>query len=240
MNYIQVTYPNLSTTDYPGACGRFVFNAFGAKNGWGFNTATEAWNGQANKHVCEEPPRGVAVPIWFEWWGTVNNEYKNWGHVAISLPDGRVLTSPVNPKPNTPRQDILLSIKDMMAALGGKISYLGWTESMDGTTVVVSGNEDNMSQKTASEVANTYQGVYYGAEVLIDGKVQKFNYGILPIVAHNQTLIAQLIGMVNGLTEMVANSSGGSVDMDAIVKAAEEGSRNAMLGMVFKPEVNDA
>lgn len=118
----------MSTVDVPGACARFQWKAFGARNGWGFGSATAAWNGQAKKHPGEWPPTGVAVPIWLSWTKDPN------GHAAISLADGRVLTSPV--RGTTVGQEIYPSIQAMMNAFGGGMTYLGWGEQMDGTVVV--------------------------------------------------------------------------------------------------------
>lgn len=129
-NYVQVTSANRSTKDLPGWCARFVFNAFGGKNGWGFSTAIDAWNGQKNRHPGELPPAGVDVPIWFSWTKDPR------GHTAVFLSDGRVMSSPVSPTPWTARQDIFPSIAALMAAFGGGMKYLGWGEQMDGTVVV--------------------------------------------------------------------------------------------------------
>lgn len=128
MSYQQVTPVIMSTTDYPGWCARFVFNAFGGQNGWGFSTAIEAWHGQKNKHPGERPPSGVAVPIWFSWAGDPR------GHTAVSLADGRVLSSPVSGSARG--QAIFSSIEALMGAFGGGMAYLGWGEQMDGTVVV--------------------------------------------------------------------------------------------------------
>ena len=128
--YAQVTPANRSTVDYPGMCARFQWKALGAQNGWGFGSAREAWNGQANKHPGERPPVGVDVPIWLSW-----DIDPNW-HAAVSLADGSVMTSPVNSLPNTQRQDRFPSIEGMIRAFPGQMRYLGWAESMDGTRVV--------------------------------------------------------------------------------------------------------
>ena len=133
MTWQQVTTPNTAQTSEPYWCAYFVFQAFGGQNGWGFNTAAEAWAGQANKHHGEHPPAGVYVPVWFDWYGTLNGVYQNWGHVAISMPDGRVLSSPTEAD-RAKGQSIFNNIDHCAQAMGA--SYVGWSESMDGTTVV--------------------------------------------------------------------------------------------------------
>lgn len=118
----------MSTVGYPGMCARFQYNVFGGRNGWGFATAADAWRGQANQHPGELPPEGVAVPIWLSW-----DKDPAW-HAAVSLPDGRVLSSPVYGSKKG--QQIFPTIAALIAAFGGGMHYLGWAESLDGTRVV--------------------------------------------------------------------------------------------------------
>lgn len=140
----QVTAPIMSTVDLPGMCARFQWKSFGSRNGWGFGSATAAWNGQAKKHPGEWPPSGVSVPIWLSWAKDPN------GHAAISLADGRVLTSPV--RGTSVGQEIYPSIQAMMNAFGGGMTYLGWGEQMDGTVVVERVNEtEKIAPKSGQE-----------------------------------------------------------------------------------------
>lgn len=133
MSWVQVTSPNTNQTSAPYMCSQFVFNAFGAQNGWGFNFAYEAWLGQANKHPGELPPGGVYTLVWFDYWANLKWGYQNYGHVAIAMPDGRVLSSPINDDA-WKGQTIFASVQDCERILGAP--YIGWTESLDGTTVV--------------------------------------------------------------------------------------------------------
>lgn len=161
MNYSQVTPAIRTTVDLPGMCARFQWKAFGAKNGWGFGSARQAWEGQANRHVGEAPPAGVDVPIWLSW--DLNPDW----HAAVMLSNGQVMTSPVSPFPNTPRQDRFPSIAAMIAAFPGNMRYLGWAESMDGTRVVTlnknpspSGQEEDEDMKLENRaVCHTLNGV---------------------------------------------------------------------------------
>lgn len=133
MSWVQVTSPNINQTSAPYMCSEFVFKAFGSQNGWGFNYAYEAWVGQANKHVGELPPAGVYTVVWFDYWANLSWGYMNYGHVAIAMPDGRVLSSPTNADA-WKGQTVFASVQDCERVLG--VTYVGWTESMDGTTVV--------------------------------------------------------------------------------------------------------
>lgn len=122
--------PNTKQTANAGGCLAFTFRAFGEKNGWGFQLARQAWDGQANRHPGKKPPKGVRVPVWFDHWGTYSGVYKNWGHAAISLGDGSILSSPLSGH----GQVIFRSIADLERRLGAR--YLGWSESLDGTQIV--------------------------------------------------------------------------------------------------------
>lgn len=100
-----------------------------------FPDARTAWDGQKGRHF-DRPPLGIAVPIWFDHWGNYGTPptFKNWGHVATRLPDGRVLSSPFWPK--TYGYDIFPDIDSMMKALGGNAKYLGWSEWLHDTQIV--------------------------------------------------------------------------------------------------------
>lgn len=125
----QLVYPYLAQTSNVGECGYFVYMAYGGQNGWGFQTARQAWDGQANKHPGEYPPLGVSVPIWHDYW------YKgvNLGHASIRLADGRVLSSPY-PSYGV-GQRVLSSIAEM-ELIYGLGQYLGWSGSLDGTQII--------------------------------------------------------------------------------------------------------
>jgi len=128
--YKQVTRPNRQQKERAGNCLRFTFLAFGGQNGRGFDESREAWDGQSRRHLGTYPPKGIEVPVWFDWTGTVNGVRKNWGHTAIRLADGRVLSSPYAGF----GQMIFPSIKALEKGFGAR--YLGWSEWMDGTQVV--------------------------------------------------------------------------------------------------------
>lgn len=129
----QLVQPNMNQTSDVAMCAYFVFHAFGGKNGWGFQWARQAWDGQANKHVGAYPPLGISVPIWHDYWATLGGTYRNWGHVSIRLADGRVLSSPYPTYGNGQR--IYPSVRAMEQDMGLG-NYLGWTESLDGTKIV--------------------------------------------------------------------------------------------------------
>lgn len=133
-DFTQAIAPNLNQKSGAGDCLWFTWQAFGAPPGLGFTYARQAWDGQHGRHPGEAPPSGVAVPVWFDHYGTYGKpaQYKNWGHAAVSLGDGRILSSPA--AAGTFGQTVFGSIAALERALNAK--YLGWSECMDKTPVV--------------------------------------------------------------------------------------------------------
>lgn len=103
--------------------------------------------------------------------------------------------------------------------------------------------EDDMyTQQDRTRDENIYAGLYKGASVQIDGRTQKFNYGILPIVAHNQTLIREQSGRIAELEAMVAqlvSAHDVELDMDAVNRAGEEGRRTAENDLPVSEELDN-
>lgn len=91
--------------------------------------------------------------------------------------------------------------------------------------------------KAMNKATNAWAGIWTGGKITIDGQVQTFNYGLLPIVVHNQTLIAQLKGQVAALSAAVSQISGGTpINLTAVEAAAEKGAREALDGLTFKAQ----
>lgn len=111
--------------------------------------------------------------------------------------------------------------------------------------------EDEMSAEAEKQIAAVYAALY-GARNLtgkpdslawsnIGGDVQKSNYGVLPIIIHNQTLIAQQSGRIAAIEEVVeqlAKGSGAILDMGAISAAAELGTKRALSGLVLTADTD--
>lgn len=111
-----------------------------------------------------------------------------------------------------------------------------------GSSGATNPEEDDMFEKedrallveALTEIRNTKAGVWTGGT--LNG--QKFNYGALPIVAHNQTLIGRLTAQVGALSAAVqAMASASGADPDAILSAVEQGVKNAMAGVSFSVDV---
>lgn len=126
----QLVSPNLDAQDNPGWCLRFVQTVFGAPAY--HPTATSAWIDTTDKHYERDMP-GVAVPVWFSWWGTIDGTNQDWGHVVAWIPErGQFLSSPKRWSDGW-GQAWFDSIEDVESFLGA--SYNGWTTDINGLSV---------------------------------------------------------------------------------------------------------
>lgn len=104
------------------------------------------------------------------------------------------------------------------------------TTAPSGGTTTTPIEEDELSAEAEKKIEWIHYMLAYGGTV----NGTKFNYGVLPIVAHNQTLIAQQSGRLAALEEavkQVAARPGVALDLGAIQKAAEDGVRAAFEGL---------
>ena len=122
---IQLITPNPNITCTPGLCLVYVRETFGI--GPKYPSAIAGWNASAYKHTDQQFPANASVPIWFT---LSDNEF---GHVALHQPDGSVWSSS-SPTSTTPVHHPSLS--DLLSYYGGRLSYLGWTEDVEGVRVV--------------------------------------------------------------------------------------------------------
>jgi uncharacterized coiled-coil protein SlyX len=105
-----------------------------------YSTATKAWNG-AIKHQDRSFPQGCDVPVFYTWYGTVDGVYANYGHVAVQLADGRVWTD----------GKYYANVDSLnQYYLGGKGTYLGWTEDLNNVRVVT---EATMAETVNDDVS---------------------------------------------------------------------------------------
>lgn len=91
-----------------------------------------AWQAWLNtQQHTDALPSGVAVPVFWELWLTLDGVYKNYGHIAVSLPDGRIWTD----------GRYYANIDTLNRYyLGGKGRYVGWGESVNDVKVVEGGD----------------------------------------------------------------------------------------------------
>lgn len=132
MSCTQLVSPNLSTAGNVGYCLAFVEAAYTTPHGL-YLYATQAWEATQYKHTDQNFPDGMYVPIWFSYMINGIDE----GHVAIHMPDGRVLSSPWQ---SGTTQAILPNISELERIYSNNgqhpLTYLGWSEDISGKHVV--------------------------------------------------------------------------------------------------------
>ena len=122
-NAVNWALEKVGSTEYRTLCLAFVEDAYEKSNGiWldGYPSAKEESDTFEVRHSDEQPPRGVFV--FYDCFGTIKDEYRNWGHVGLSLGDGRVIHAW-----DKVRVDTVRGVEELEAAEGwSKPSYLGW------------------------------------------------------------------------------------------------------------------
>lgn len=93
MGYVQVVSPNLSQETGAGWCLKFTQDSFRAPRMYA--SATDAANATKLRNSSRSMPN-VAVPVWFDHWGTYQGRYANWGHVVDWVPGRGFLSSPAS------------------------------------------------------------------------------------------------------------------------------------------------
>ena len=127
---LQWALDRLGSKEYPGLCYAFCEDAYelGGKiilDGQG-STAREAADAYlarmqtAGISMEGNPPKGAYV--FYDCAGPLNGEQRDWGHMGLSLGDGRVIHSW-----GEVRVDNLLAIEDLAPPPGWtKPQYVGW------------------------------------------------------------------------------------------------------------------
>lgn len=121
----QLITPNPNIACTPGMCLVYVRETFGL--GPKYPTASDAWKASLHKHKNARFPADVWVPIWF----TVSDDVG--GHVALRQPDGSVWSAS-SPTETQPVHHT--SIEDLQTYHGGRLTYLGWTDDIEGVEIL--------------------------------------------------------------------------------------------------------
>lgn len=173
--FTQLIPPDLSIPYVGGWCEGYVSGAWGLSTiptvnnqqtssipgVRGYSSAKAKWedNPGNGNHPDELPPEGVCCPIYF----SLPDDY--W-HVAISLGDGRVLSSSL---PGFNRSGYMYaSIQDLIddyAKYNGGCTYLGFSEYVCDIQVI----KEEYMKATANDLKYLYLGVY--AESVPDDKL---------------------------------------------------------------------
>lgn len=115
----------LGVTDYAALCYAFVEYAYELGNGIILDglgrTAKEAADAYGADQNSGMPPRGAYV--FYSCLGTLKGEYQDWGHVGLSLGDGKVIHAW-----DRVRIDDVRGVEELVPAPGfEKSRYIGWT-----------------------------------------------------------------------------------------------------------------
>ena len=123
-NAIHWAQEHLGSTDYPFLCLAFVEDAYEESNHveiFGGDSAKESADEYKAAQNTGEPPRGAFV--FYDCFGTLDSEYKNWGHVGLCLGEGKVIHAW-----DKVRMDHYLEVQNLTPAPGWtRLQYLGWT-----------------------------------------------------------------------------------------------------------------
>lgn len=163
MSYIQLVDPNLNAVGEIGGCLAYAEEFFTAPHIEPF--ATAAWNNTQFKHENMDFPAGVIVPIWFSYFATINGEYKDWGHVAARLPDGRIYSSPWQAGTN---HAVLPNMSELVRIYSDNgvhpLVYLGWSEDISNVRVIKEEAVSQITKEAEMALSNAVTGSYPGAD----------------------------------------------------------------------------
>jgi hypothetical protein len=127
----QLITPTPDIPCQPGWCLQYVRQTYGLPGV--HPTATAAWLASPTQHPDQSFPAGCAVPVWFSLEGEPA------GHVALMMPDASVYsTSDLGTVPH--HHPSLADLLAYYAYYGKPLTYLGWTEDIEGVAVVSGGS----------------------------------------------------------------------------------------------------
>lgn len=163
----QLIKPNPDIPCKPGWCLAYVNEAFRVPKR--FPTAMSAWLNSETQHRDYGFPDDVWVPLWF----SLKNEPA--GHVVLRAPGGAVYST-THPTSNVPTKHPNLEHLMMSYSYYNPLTYLGWTEDVEGTYVITL--EDDFMAMTP-EKENEFWRVLseiHTAAVSLPGQREPFEY----------------------------------------------------------------
>ena len=147
MKQLVPANPNQSVPAY--YCLSYANKVYGIQDG-AYYCAADAWNGAKFKHTGQ-PPIDVAVPVWFQWYGTVDGETREWGHVGVSIPNDGVYCSPLSGVGHAKYN----SVSELARVWG--TPYIGWSEDISNVRVV----DGSTSMETINDDSGRQIGFHY-------------------------------------------------------------------------------
>ena len=226
---VQLITPNPNIPCTPGWCLQYVREAFGIYPGV-YPSATAGWNASPTKHRDWNFPDGHWVPVWF---GIAKEPL---GHVVLLAPDGSVFSTSDNstlPHHHPNLEDLM----NYYAAADLPLTYRGWTEDIEGVTVVDLGSaslgydgeittpteEDDMfTDDDRKLLVALKQGFFDGGTSMPEGKPIK------DLINDSFTAVRTQLATIGG---KLTTAPGGNVqaDAEAIAKALAPDLAKALL-----------
>lgn len=159
MKYLQNVEAKPFIYEVAGRCLQFTKRAFNI-----FTPGTNAWDEWSKakyKHRDRKFPKGVSVPIFFDWSGNVLwddgvTRFGRYGHAAVRHKDGKIYSSPLT---GTGRA-VFNSVEDLESAFGG-MKYVGWTEDIAGKRII---EEEDMTKFISPGETVIYYRHFLGEE----------------------------------------------------------------------------
>lgn len=144
MTWKQKVTPNVNVPGYSGGCLAYVDDGVNppkrqptAQVSWQYAVDTKV------AHLGEEPPTGVWVPVYY----SINNgPWAGYGHVAWYYSDGKNIVIYDSEFGCGNRTGPYSGGADLFNYMGWQMSYLGWSEMVDGLRIVEN-EEDNNSKE---------------------------------------------------------------------------------------------
>lgn len=151
----QLTNLNINHFGKPYYCLAYAYTFLGASPKYG--CAYDSWVYNNDKIYGYDYPKDVAVPLYFSWYGTIDGEYKNWGHCAVSY-NNKIYSSPRSSHKNEGRE-IFDTIAEVEKAYGAK--YLGYSSIINDIKVYELDNNNDIKYivkkgDTLSKIASLY------------------------------------------------------------------------------------
>lgn len=151
----QLTVLNPNHFGKPYYCLAYAYSFLGAKPK--YECAYDSWKYNSDKNYGYDYPKDVAVPLYFSWYGTIDGEYKNWGHCAVSY-NNKIYSGPRVIHKDEGRE-IFNTIAEVEKAYGAK--YLGYSSIINDIKVYELEKNNDIKYivkkgDTLSSVANLY------------------------------------------------------------------------------------
>lgn len=132
--YAQVVTPNVNVPGYSGGCLQYVDDGVNppkrqptAQTSWDYAVSTGV------AHPNEEPPNNVWVPVYYS---IDNGQWAGYGHVAWYYSDGKTTKIYDSEYGAGVRSVPYSSGTELFQHMGWQMRYYGWSEAVDGLTIV--------------------------------------------------------------------------------------------------------